>query len=61
MKSSRYYQIKQLSEKWACSKPTIYELINNGQLDAFKIGPATRITSESVQRYEQANRYQSIA
>lgn len=31
-----------------CSRSTIYELINEGRLEAFKIGSATRITMASV-------------
>lgn len=28
-----------------------YELINSGELDVFKVGRATRITTESIERF----------
>lgn len=33
-----------------CSRSTVYELINEGRLEAFKLGTATRITMASVKK-----------
>lgn len=53
----RDYTIKALAEKWDCSIPTIYARLNEGKLNAFKVGKNTRITGESVELFEQSNRY----
>jgi len=55
--SDKDYSIRELAEKWACSIPTIYARINEGKLDAFKVGKNTRITGESVLRFQDENRY----
>jgi excisionase family DNA binding protein len=54
---STSWTIRNLAEKWNCSIPTIYARINEGSLQAFKVGKNTRITDESVKRYEDQNRY----
>ena len=40
--------IRQAAHMIGCSRSTVYELINEGRLEAFKIGVATRITTQSI-------------
>jgi excisionase family DNA binding protein len=40
--------IKDAARVIGCSRSTIYELIGEGRLEAFKLGAATRITMASV-------------
>ena len=40
--------VKDAAHAIGCSRSTIYELINEGRLEAFKLGAATRITMASV-------------
>jgi excisionase family DNA binding protein len=40
--------IKDAARVIGCSRSTIYELIAEGRLEAFKLGAATRITMASV-------------
>jgi excisionase family DNA binding protein len=40
--------IKDAAKLIGCSRSTVYELIGDGKLEAFKLGAATRITMASV-------------
>ncbi len=40
--------VKDTARLIGCSRSTVYELINEGRLEAFKLGAATRITMASV-------------
>lgn len=34
-----------------CSRPTVYRLLQKGQLDCYRIGEDQRVTTESIRRY----------
>lgn len=40
--------VRQATQMIGCSRSTIYELINEGRLEALKLGTATRITTQSI-------------
>jgi excisionase family DNA binding protein len=40
--------IKDAAKQISCCRETVYQLIKAGKLDAFKVGAATRITTESI-------------
>jgi excisionase family DNA binding protein len=42
--------IQEAAHIFGCTQKHVYELINRGMLAAYKIGRASRITSESVDR-----------
>ncbi|AUN31998.1 hypothetical protein C0V82_16345 [Niveispirillum cyanobacteriorum] len=42
-----------LAERWECSPRHIRDMINRGQLPAFRLGKLVRISAESVQRIEE--------
>jgi excisionase family DNA binding protein len=46
------YTVESLAERWAVSKDMIRKLIRNGELKAFHVGVAVRISAEEVARYE---------
>ena len=45
------YTLNELAELWNCSYYTIFDLVKNGELAAFKLGRAYRVTEEAVQAY----------
>lgn len=46
------YTPKKLAKHWDCSYKSILMLINEGLLQAFKIGTEWRIPEEQVKKYE---------
>jgi len=46
------YTITTLAERWACSRVTIYKMIESGAIHAFRIGKNVRISADEVRRYE---------
>jgi len=47
------WSVKRLAEEWDCSTRHIYDLIDDGTLKAFALGPRTlRITDEEKRRCE---------
>lgn len=47
------HSVKSLAKRWDCSRKTVYNLIDAGNLRAFSIGPrGTRITDEEIERWE---------
>lgn len=53
--------ISDVQEELGCSRSTVYNLLNSGELDSVKIGAFRRITRESFNAYlercfEQATR-----
>lgn len=48
----RPYSVAQLAERWGCSGNVVRKLINQGQLQFFRIGSLIRIPAAEVQRYE---------
>ena len=44
------YSIDDTSKILACARSTVYSLIKYGQLECYKIGRATRIKFESVEK-----------
>jgi excisionase family DNA binding protein len=47
------YSVKELAALWRCSASAVYDLLTNGKLQGFKIGPSWRITDEARRTYEQ--------
>ena len=43
------YSVKGLAELLSVSRPTVYRLIRDGDVAAYKAGKSTRITYESVE------------
>lgn len=50
----RPYSVAQLADRWGCSGNVVRKLINQGQLQFFRIGTLIRIPAAEVQRYEGA-------
>lgn len=48
----RPYSIAQLADRWGCSDSMIRKLINQGQLQTFRIGTLFRIAAAEVARIE---------
>jgi len=49
----RPYTPETLAERWQCSAPHIYRLLNSGQLPGFKLGGKLwRVRAEDVEEYE---------
>lgn len=48
---SRLMDLKRFCASYACGKTKAYELIAAGEIEAVKIGGATRITTESAERW----------
>src|SRR3546814_3671111 len=49
----RPYSVPQLAERWGCSDSMIRKLINEGELQSFRIGVLIRISAAEVERYEK--------
>ncbi|MBL9070462.1 MAG: helix-turn-helix domain-containing protein [Sphingopyxis sp.] len=49
----RPYSIAQLADRWGCSDSMIRKLINQGQLQTFRIGALIRVSAAEVERYEK--------
>ena len=50
----RPYSVAQLADRWGCSGNVVRKLINQGELQFFRIGTLIRIPAAEVQRYEGA-------
>ncbi len=50
----RPYSVAQLAERWGCSGSVVRKLINQEELQFFRIGTLIRISAAEVQRYERA-------
>ena len=50
----RPYSVAQLADRWGCSGNVVRKLINQGELQFFRIGTLIRISAAEVQRYERA-------
>lgn len=48
----RPYSVPQLAERWGCSDSMIRKLINQGELQSFRIGTLIRIAAAEVARFE---------
>ena len=60
MTTEKAYDIVSLAKHWRCHRDTIYELIRNGKLRAFKVGPAgLRVTAEEARRWEKESAEQN--
>src|SRR3546814_20892325 len=49
----RPYSVPQLAERWGCSDSMIRKLINEGELQSFRIGWLIRIRAAEAERYEK--------
>jgi excisionase family DNA binding protein len=48
----RRMSVAQVAERWCCSRQHIYNLINRGELPAFKAGSLIRLRMEDVIAHE---------
>lgn len=48
----RPYSIAQLADRWGCSGSLVRKLINQGELQCFRIGNLIRVPAVEVARYE---------
>ncbi len=53
------YNVKKLAERWGCSKFTIYNIIEKGELAFFKISESYRFRLSDVEDYER-RKYQCV-
>jgi excisionase family DNA binding protein len=53
---AKYYSVRTLAEKWDVSRTHIYNMIEDGELIALRIGSAIRIKPEDVEAYEEGQR-----
>jgi excisionase family DNA binding protein len=49
------FTVATLAARWQCGQSTVRKLIADGDLKAFRIGTAIRISAEEVGRYECQN------
>lgn len=49
------YTVDSLAIFLSVSRPTIYKMINDGRLHAYKVGRATRVTVESVEHLRKGD------
>ena len=47
------FSIREVAEKLGCSERTIYRLIGDGEIIAFKVRGSLRVTGESLDEYRQ--------
>lgn len=52
------YRVSSVMKKLDVCRATIYRMVARGELDLVKIGTATRITSESIDRVISAGKQQ---
>lgn len=48
----RPYSVAQLADRWGCSGNVVRKLINQGELQSFRIGVLIRIPAAEAQPYE---------
>src|SRR3546814_3889152 len=51
----RPYSVPQLAERWGCSDSMIRKLINEGELQSFRIGVLIRISAAEVEKIGRAS------
>lgn len=49
----RPYSVAQLADRWGCSGNVVRKLINQGELQCFKIGALIRVAAAEVERFEK--------
>ena len=47
------YTVKELAERWRCSRDIIQDLLADKRLRGFKVGRNWRIAAAEVERYER--------
>lgn len=50
------YTVEELAKYWRVNPSTVYGMIRNGKLKAFKVGVGYRITDRAVWEYEEGER-----
>ena len=50
--TDKAFTINDLTERWGCSRNTIYRMIERGELRTFRIGGNQRISAAEVARIE---------
>lgn len=51
------YTAEELAERWRVTLPTVYKLINEGKLKAFRIMRSVRVKEEDVEEFENRGAY----
>jgi len=51
--TARVLTVTELADRWRCHRQSVLDKIHAGDLHAFKIGRAHRITLVEIERYEQ--------
>lgn len=59
MHNNSDYTIQEAATKFKVTPPTIYSMINKGELDSYTVGRSRRITSESVENVRTPNKKKS--
>ena len=49
------YRPEDVAKLWGCSSRQIRNMINSGQLEAFRVGKLLRITPAAIEEYERRN------
>ncbi|GAA5663414.1 hypothetical protein Brsp07_01892 [Brucella sp. NBRC 14130] len=49
------YRPEDVAKLWGCSSRQILNMINSGQLEAFRVGKLLRITPAAVEEYQRRN------
>jgi len=48
----QYYRIDEVADYFSISKPTVYRLIADGEIQAIKIRQCVRVSAQEIQRLE---------
>lgn len=54
--SEQLLPIADVGQRLACGRSTVYELLNNGELESVKVGSSRRVIATSVQRFIERQR-----
>jgi excisionase family DNA binding protein len=54
MNGPKYYNVKQVAERWGVSVDAVYKKLQTGALQGFKPGRGWRITEEALRAFETA-------
>lgn len=53
--SRTHLSVKELAERWECSREVLYQQVASGKIPALHIGQAVRIPIAAVEQYELEN------
>ena len=60
-KRSEMISVGNIAQRWGMSKSFVYQLIEDGKLDAFKFGGSLRVHNSKVVEFEQASKFDAGA